>query len=367
MVNVLQTEKVLVSWPDPGSQSGSTKTPACWVAKSGIRLLRGCELSLCYIKPSGFGGFLTSLCLRCPQMTSTFGTLFVKSQSPALAGDTQRGAHGEQPFEKLHLGVGAPVGRDTQNIPAAAGAGWSTRFILHRCQQSIYILPYLQGHKRVVGFPCFLPDGGWIFSCDFLGRRRAEYLTVQTSCIDWTGKRCIRKEIIVYSFGIFDTELLCGLASWVFVFSVWIVLSKLKTHCQQPQALMDYLYQSSLCIQLAGSLPVPLRAEVTSVSVQPLVREREGLSHLCCPCCLKRLCLLGCLEHLGASWVTSVWPLQSPEIYTAVCYMLHIYTLIKCKYNINRCLFHGHWGLAEICWEIRIVSLQDLSPRVWKW
>lgn len=75
VVNLFQM--VLVSWPDSGLQSISTKPQVSWVAKSGIRLHSGCELSLCYIKPSGFGVFLTSLYLHCLQTTSFWLILYL--------------------------------------------------------------------------------------------------------------------------------------------------------------------------------------------------------------------------------------------------------------------------------------------------
>lgn len=49
---------------------------------------------------------------------------------------------------------------------------------LTQCQQNVYILPHYQGHTRVVGSPFFLPNGGWIFSRDFLGRGKRKYLVV---------------------------------------------------------------------------------------------------------------------------------------------------------------------------------------------
>lgn len=55
------------------------------------------------------------------------------------------------------------------------------------------------------------------------------------------GSVVFRKKLIVCSFDIFDIGLICSLASRVFVFCVYTVLSKLKTYCHRPQALMDYL------------------------------------------------------------------------------------------------------------------------------
>lgn len=41
-MDILEMEKVLVSWPDSGLQSISIITPVCWVAKSGIGVHRNC-------------------------------------------------------------------------------------------------------------------------------------------------------------------------------------------------------------------------------------------------------------------------------------------------------------------------------------
>lgn len=43
---------------------------------------------------------------------------------------------------------------------------------------NVYILPHYQVHKHVIGSPCFLPNGGWMLSCDFLGRGKGKYLAV---------------------------------------------------------------------------------------------------------------------------------------------------------------------------------------------
>lgn len=164
-----------------------------------------------------------------------------------------------------------------------------------------------------------------------------------------------------------DIGLLCGLASWFFCLLCLYCAQQIKELLSSAWGMNGLPIQQRPAYS-TGQLFACARACRGDVCLCSAACDTagRGLSHLRYPCCLKQLCLLGCLEHLGVSWVTSVGPLQSPEIDIAISYILHIYMLSNYKYKINTCIFNEHWSLAEICWEIRIISLQDLSLHVGK-
>lgn len=128
-MNVLQMEKVLVIWPEPGLQSLSTNPRACWATKSGIRLHNGCA----NFKPSGCERFLT-LCASTAFRKLDFGWCFIHGIPFAYV--CWRHTKG-YPWEAAFWGKKpAHVGPHVERS-AATGTGWSTQFISHKCSQNV--------------------------------------------------------------------------------------------------------------------------------------------------------------------------------------------------------------------------------------
>lgn len=127
-VNVLQMEKVLVSCPEPGLQSISTKPRACWVIKSRIRLYNGCAT----FKPSGFEWFLT-LCASTAFRKLDFGWYFIHGIPFACV--CWRHTKG-YPWKAAFWEAGSHVGPHGERS-ATTGTGWSIQFILLKCSQNV--------------------------------------------------------------------------------------------------------------------------------------------------------------------------------------------------------------------------------------
>lgn len=208
----------------------------------------------------------------------------------------------------------------------ATGAGWNTQFILHKCQKNVYILPHYQGHKPVVGSPCFLPNGGLNIFLWFPGERKRKSLG-SMSQLHWLGREMLHLErnynLLIWYFW-HRTSLQFGFTSFCLLY----------LYCAQQ--IKDLLSSASGI----NGLPIQQQPAHSASQIIACARawggdvclcsaacdtEGRGLSHLCYPSCLKHLCLPGCLGRLGVSWVTSVRPLQSPEIYIGIYYISYIY------------------------------------------
>lgn len=249
-----------------------------------------------------------------------------------FAGDTQRGTHGEQPLGKLDLRVGAHVERTT-----ATGAVWSTQFILHSANKMpIFCLTIRD--TRVLLVLLFFSQMGVEY---FPGERKRKVLGC-ISQLHWLDREVLYLErnysLLIWYFW-HRTSLRFG----------FMIFCLLCLYCaQQIKGLLSSASGiNGLPIQQQPAYSTgqlfacahACRGDVCLCSAACDTAGR-GLSHLCYPCCLKQLCFLGCLEHLGVSWVTSVGPLQPPEIDITISYILHIYMLSNYKYKINICIFN---------------------------
>lgn len=151
--DILQMEKVLACWPDPGLQSISTKTQVCWVAKSGIRLYSSCAT----FKPSEFGGFLTPLYFYCHQVTGFWLINYLWNSFYLCLLETCK----RVPVE-LDLLVGGgqlQLEQDETLNSSYTNAKKMSIFYLTIRDTSLWLVLLI-----------FFQMGDWIFSCDFLGR-----------------------------------------------------------------------------------------------------------------------------------------------------------------------------------------------------